>query len=209
MEPPAPLDSLCHAASRWADAPAEAWSDFRAAFSEKAYAKGDHIAFAGAPLRSVFFVAGGLLRLYYTDREGREWNKAFASEGGFTGSVASGLLGVPAPYAIEALEPSVVLVAGWDALETLYRKHASLERLGRRLAEQIVVKKELRERAFLELDATERYRAFVRDEPALSARLPLFHVASYLGVTDVSLSRIRGRLARAAAVSAGVATRTS
>jgi CRP-like cAMP-binding protein len=146
----------------------------------------------------VYFVATGLLRLYYTDREGREWNKAFIGDGGFAGSIAAGLLGVPAPYSIEALNASVVLSASWDALESLYDAHPALERLGRRIAEQIVVEKELRERAFLELDATERYEAFLQDKPDLAAQLPLYHVASYIGVTEVSLSRIRGRLARRA-----------
>ncbi len=204
MAQTAPHDRLLQAAARWAEAPSEAWADLRSSFAERAYSKGEHLARSGDPLRDVFFVASGLLRLYYTDGEGREWNKAFTPEGGFAGSVASGLLGVPAPYAVQALEPSVVLAAGWDTLEALYERHPPLERLGRRLAERIVVKKELRERAFLELNATARYRAFVRDEPALLARLPLYHVASYVGVTEVSLSRIRGRLARAGTDREGV-----
>ena len=107
-------------------------------------------------------------------------------------------MGVPAPYSVQALEPTVALSAAWADLEALYDRHPALERLGRRIAERIAVKKELRERALLELTATERYQAFVRDEPALFARLPLYHVASYVGVTEVSLSRIRGRLARRA-----------
>lgn len=184
------------AAARWTTAPPAAWDALAAAFTERSVEARHHLAFAGDPLRDVFFVAQGLLRLYYLDAKGHEWNKSFIAEGGFAGSVASGLLGLPAPYAIEALEPTDVLVASWDALEALYTQHPALERLGRRLAEQIVIKKELRERAFLELDATARYEAFVREQPALAARLPLYHVASYVGVSEVSLSRIRGRLAR-------------
>ena len=192
-------DRLLQSARRWAAADDAAWADFAAAFERRAYGRGDALVRAGDPAPDVYFVAGGLLRLYYTDREGREWNKAFTAEGGFAGSVASGLLGVPAPYGIEAFEPTTTLVVAWPALEALYSRHPALERLGRRLADQIAVKKELKERAFLELTAAERYQAFVRDEPALAARLPLYHVASYVGVTEVSLSRIRGRLARGGA----------
>ena len=191
-----PQDALIMAASQWARASDEAWADFANAFDERRVGKGDHLVFAGAALPEVLFVVAGLLRLYYTDREGREWNKTFAVGAGFTGSLASGLLGVPAPFSIQALEPTLVLAARWDALEALYDRHPALERLGRRVAEQVAVKKEMKERAFLEQTATERYEAFVRDEPDLAARLPLYHVASYVGVTEVSLSRIRGRIAR-------------
>ncbi|RMH50100.1 MAG: Crp/Fnr family transcriptional regulator [Bacteroidetes bacterium] len=190
--------ALIESASRWASASHEAWSDFASAFHEREFAQGDHLVLAGDVLTDVFFVVEGLLRLYYTDREGREWNKTFAKEGSFTGSIASGLLGVPAPFSIQALEPAVVLAARWDVLEALYDRHPALERLGRRLAEWIVVKKEMKERAFLEQTPTERYLAFVSEEPDLFARLPLYHVASYVGVSEVSLSRIRGRLARQA-----------
>ena len=198
MTPEPPHNVLVRSAARWATADADAWAAFRALFRTRAAGADDHLVRAGDALPDVFFVAGGLLRLYYTDRQGREWNKAFTPEGGFAGSLASGLLGVPAPYSVQAVEPSMVLVAAWADLEALYTRRPALERLGRRLAERIAVKKEMRERAFLEQTPTERWQAFARDEPRLVARLPLYHVASYLGMTAVSLSRIRGRLAREA-----------
>lgn len=188
--------SLIESASRFTSATSEAWSDFADAFRDLELGRGEPLALAGDALPDAFFVVEGLLRLYYTDGEGREWNKTFATEGSFTGSIASGLLGVPAPFSIQALEPTVVLAVRWDALEALYDRHPALERLGRRVAEQIAVKKEMKERAFLEQTPTERYQAFASREPDLLARLPLYHVASYVGVTEVSLSRIRGRIAR-------------
>ena len=201
MARPAPEDAharLIQSAQRWVTADDRVWDDFAGAFAVRTYDRSAHLVRAGNPAPEVHFVVEGLLRLYYTDREGREWNKAFTAEGGFAGSVAAGLLGVSASYGVQSLEPTTTLVTTWPALEALYDRHPPLERLGRRLAEQIAVKKELKERAFLERTATERYEAFVRDEPALAARLPLYHVASYVGVTEVSLSRIRGRLARTA-----------
>lgn len=196
MLPDASRSALTEAASQWTTAPDDAWADFEEAFDRREFGQGDHIILAGDAFPDAIFVTAGLLRLYYTDREGNEWNKAFAAAGGFTGSLASGLLGIPAPFSMQALEPTVVLAARWDALEALYERHPALERLGRRVAEQVVVKKEIKERAFLEHSATERYEAFVRNEPGLIGRLPLYHVASYIGVTEVSLSRIRGRIAR-------------
>ena len=191
-----PQTALIESATRWAVASDHAWADFERAFGERVVGEGEHLVRAGDALPDVLFVVEGLLRLYYTDREGREWNKTFAGAGAFTGSLASGLLGVPAPFSIQALEPTRVLAARWSALEALYDRHPGLERLGRRVAEQVAVKKEMKERAFLEQTATERYQAFVRERPGLAVRLPLYHIASYVGVTEVSLSRIRGRIAR-------------
>ena len=104
----------------------------------------------------------GLLRLYYADRDGREWNKGVAAEGTFTGSIAAGPLDLPAPPSVQALEPPSPLAARWGDLEALYDRHPALERLGRRFAERIVVRKEMRERAFLEQTATERYQEAIR-----------------------------------------------
>ena len=65
------------------------------------------------------------------------------------------------------------------------------ERLGRLLTEQLYIKKEQREAEFLLDDAPTRYRNFQKQYPGLEDRLPQYHVASYLGITPVALSRIR------------------
>lgn len=192
------LIPLRRSLAQWAEVDDADWAALAALFRPAAYEAGQHLVLPGAPMRDLYFVARGLLRLYYVDPDGRAWNKSFVAEGRFAGAFSSYMLNLPAPFAVEALEPVAVLAARWEELEALYERHPRLERLGRRFAEWLLVRKELRERAFLELDATARYQAFLRDEPALAARLPGFHVASYLGVTEVTLSRIRGRLARAA-----------
>lgn len=182
---------------QWVALPEAQWSELAALFRPADYVRAEHLVLAGAPMQDLFFVAGGLLRLYYTDADGQSWNKSFVQEGTFAGAFSSYVLGLPAPYAIEALEPTRVLAAHWSDVEALYDRHPAFERLGRRFAEWLLVRKELRERAFLEFDAAARYEAFLRDEPGLAERIPNYHIASYLGVTEVTLSRIRSRLARA------------
>jgi CRP-like cAMP-binding protein len=182
---------------RWVEMPDARWAELAACFRPVERGPAQHLVLPGAPMRELYFVARGLLRLYYLDAEGRMWNKSFVQEGRFAGAFSSYLLGLPAPFGIEALEPSAVLAARWADFETLCDRHPIFERLGRKFAEWLLVQKELRERAFLELDATARYQAFLRDQADLAERVSSRHVASYLGVTEVTLSRIRGKLARA------------
>jgi hypothetical protein len=71
-----------------------------------------------------------------------------------------------------------------------------IERLGRRLIELVLISKMQRERSFLQGDATSRYLDFIKQHPELTQRIPQYHLASYLGITEVSLSRICGKVAR-------------
>lgn len=182
------------AIGKWTVLNDASWARFAGIFAPADFEQGAHLVLPGAPLHKLYFVTRGMLRFYYIDAEGREWNKSFAGEGSFAGAFSSYLLALPAPYAIEALERTQLLVAPWASVEALYDSDPSIERLGRRFAEWLAVRKELRERAFLELDATQRYQHFVADHPGLVERLPAYHVASYLGVTEVALSRIKRKL---------------
>lgn len=188
-------------ATRWVEIPDPQWAALAACFRPVDRGRAQHLVLPGAPMQNVFFVARGLLRMYYLDADGRSWNKSFVQEGYFAGAFSSYLLGLPAPFGIEALEPTSVLAARWADVEALFDRHPALERLGRRFAEWLLVRKELRERALLELDATARYEEFLRDHADVAGRIPNYHVASYLGVTEVTLSRIRRKLGRTASQS--------
>ncbi len=151
---------------------------------------------AGAEAPDVFFVVRGLTRLYLLRQDGREINRAFHREGDFTGSHAAAATGAPSRTFVEALEPTEVLVLPFRELEALAAGLPPVQLFLRRAAEQRFWLKESREAELLGTTATERYLAIVRDAPWLLQRVPQRHLASYLGITEVSLSRIRGRLAR-------------
>lgn len=69
-----------------------------------------------------------------------------------------------------------------------------IERLGRKFVEQVLISKMQRERSFLQNDAKMRYLDFLNHFPDLAQRLSQYQLASYLGVSEVSLSRIRNQL---------------
>lgn len=100
---------------KWSPLPDPLWQQLAALFHPVDYERAAHLVLPGAPMQKFFFVARGLLRFYYIDAEGRAWNKSFVQEGSFAGAFSSYVLGLPAPYAVEALEPTDVLVARWAA----------------------------------------------------------------------------------------------
>ena len=186
------------ALSEWLDLPEPQWNDLAKIFGVKIFAPSEFVALPGERKHELLFVSEGLLRFYYVDSEGTESNKAFVAENTFAGSPVSFLLGLPTVYGIQALEKTTLLIADYADFNALLEQHPVFDRLGRIFAERLLIRKELRARSLLEQNATERYLNFVKNEPQMLQRVPQFHIASYLGITEVSLSRLRGSLAKKA-----------
>ncbi|WP_414588554.1 Crp/Fnr family transcriptional regulator [Scytonema sp. PCC 10023] len=123
--------------------------------------------------------------------DGMESNKAFIAENTFAGSLAAYNLDLPIVYGVQALEPTMLLTASFSDFVALFDQHPIFDRLGRKLAEWLLIRKELRARSLLQQQATERYLDFVKQYPDLVKRVPQYHIASYLGITEVSLSRLK------------------
>lgn len=145
----------------------------------------------GSSEHELLFVCRGLLRFYYPAEDGSESNKAFIAENAFAGALAASALNVPVIYGVEALEDTTLLVAKMADFTALFDEHPVFDRLGRKLTELLLVRKELRARSFLQQDAMARYLTFIKEHPDLVRRVPQYHIASYLGITEVSLSRIK------------------
>ncbi len=155
-------------------------------------AKHEFFCVAGSVPRSFGFVHSGLLRCYVSDGEGNEYNKIFFDEGKFPGAMAALLTSQPSKVAIQALEDTQMLSIDFEGFRGLLRQREDLMWFHIMYLEQNwLLKKEPRELALVQEDATARYRRFLREYPELNERLPLFHVASHLGITPTQLSRIR------------------
>lgn len=190
-----PYKALTEAVRRWVpldDARLGALTD---RFATREAPARTPVALPGDAAHEVLFVAEGLLRFYYPSDGGREANKAFVVEGEFAAALASARLGLPIVYGVEALEPTTYLAARIADLDALTEGDPVYERFGRKLAEYLLARKELRARSLLLQGAADRYLALVEARPDLVQRVPLYHLASYLGVTDVHLSRVRRELA--------------
>ncbi len=172
------------------------WQKLSLIFKEKNYEKGQNLIDPNMDKSKIFFVCKGLIRYYYLSEDGKEWNKAFINENTLSSSFTIDFLGDNSPYAVQALEDTAILISDYSQFEELFESNPSIERLGRMFIEKVLISKMKRERSFLSKSAKARYLDFLEHYPSLCKRIPQYHIASYLGIGEASLSRITGTLER-------------
>lgn len=153
--------------------------------------RGQYLLRAGQVATQVAIVVEGLLREHFVMADGVERTKAFVRAGELTGSLADLLAATPSRAFIVCEEPARLLVMPYGEMQSLARKFRAWRRFGARATERLLLVKAEREYELLGLDAQARYAAFSRRYPGLEARVAAKHVASYLGITPVHLSRLR------------------
>jgi CRP-like cAMP-binding protein len=154
--------------------------------------KGEHLCRQGDTSTSLFFVRSGLLRYYYL-ADGTEHTGQFFEAGMFVADVFALTNAAPALQNIDALADSELLIIPRAALYTAYDADHAIERFGRILMEEAMAGSQRRTASFLQLTPQQRYDRFVQLRPKIAARVPLYIVASFLGITPEALSRIRRR----------------
>ena len=152
--------------------------------------KGAHLVRIGKEVTDFFFIAYGLARVYYV-RNGEDVTDYFACDGDFIGAVPALFTGGRSNKAVETLEDSEVYHFSYAEFERLCLENHDIERAGRRLAVLAFLDVQQRIEDMRFLSARERYELLETRHPGITNRLPLRHVASYLGTTNVSISRIR------------------
>ncbi|GAB3641595.1 Crp/Fnr family transcriptional regulator [Spirosoma arcticum] len=156
--------------------------------------KHEHYLRAGEVCTQIAFINQGCLRYYYL-KDGTEFNGQFFFEGSWIGEYQSFLTGQPSIQYFDALENAELLVMQHRDLQKLYTDLPKFERFGRVLAENVVIGSQRRTASLLFDSPEERYLNLISDRPKVIERIPLHHIASYLGIKPESLSRIRKRLA--------------
>ena len=154
--------------------------------------KGEHLVREGDTAAHLYFVCTGVLRYYYL-ADGVEHTGQFFDAGMFLADVHSVSTGAPAEQNIDALESSDVLCIPLAAVRAAYDADHAYERFGRRVMEEAMAGSQRRSANLLKLSPEERYARFIATRPDVARRVPLYVIASYLGVTPEALSRIRRR----------------
>lgn len=156
--------------------------------------KGELFVRAGEVPEQIAFLDAGLMRLFYIRADGEEFTKSFLPEGEIVGAYSALLRREPSRLWIDALEDSSLLAAPYREYTRLAEIHPCWQIINRKIAEALFIKKEQREASLLLDNAETRYRTFLAEYPNLEHRLKQHQIASYLGITSVSLSRIRARM---------------
>jgi CRP-like cAMP-binding protein len=150
---------------------------------------------AGDVSRNEYFVKSGCLRAYTVDDKGMEHVVQFAIEDWWINDMYSFLTQTPATLFIEAMEDSEVVVINKEAYDELLRQVPKFERMFRIILQGAFIAQQRRIVENMSLPAHERYLLFQQRYPQFEQRLPQHQVASYLGITPESLSRIRRQIA--------------
>jgi CRP-like cAMP-binding protein len=167
------------------------WQRIKSLFIETKLKKGDYFIEEGQLATQFAFVQSGVIRGFYRDKQGTEYNKHFFVAPSIAGGYTSLITGKPNQISQQALTDCQLLQANYQTFTALYDICPDLERVGRRFAERYFVEKERKEIEIVLLDAESRYRLFQENYPGLEQHIPQYHIASFLGITPTQLSRIR------------------
>ncbi|WP_422092191.1 Crp/Fnr family transcriptional regulator [Tenacibaculum ovolyticum] len=141
--------------------------------------------------KHIGFLQTGIVRAFFLNQQGKEYNKQFFVGPSIIGAYTSLLTKKPNKIAQQALTDCEILIADFKEIEKLYEKSHNLERLGRKIAEFYFLEKEQKEIEMALLDADKRYAIMKKNFPYLERTIPQYHIASYLGITPTQLSRVR------------------
>ncbi|WP_375577985.1 Crp/Fnr family transcriptional regulator [Marivirga tractuosa] len=175
---------------------AESWNKFSDLFEPRILKKGDYFISEGKIAKELGFLEDGIIRVFYRNDKGAEYNKHFFVNPCLIGGYSSLITNKPTKINQQALTNCTIRVAKYTDVQALYSTCPDIERASRILAEYYFVQKEQREIEIVLLDAEERYLIFQKQFPKLEQQIPQYHIASYLGITPTQLSRIRKRLSR-------------
>ena len=161
----------------------------------KAYKKGEFFNEYHSVCKNLGFIIEGVFRIYRADEDtSEEKNLLFFSNGQFVASYTSFFSQKPCNYYTASVDASLILYIHIDNLHKLYKESHQWERFGRYIAETAFHQLMANTEGFLFKSAEERYMEMMEQHPEIFSSVPLYHLASYLGIKAPSLSRIRKRM---------------
>lgn len=154
--------------------------------------RGTHLLQPGQVAHRLYFVERGVVRGFYL-KDGREVSSWFMKEQDFIISIVSFFTQTPSLEYVELLEDATLWSLSYSQLQHLYQQFPAFNYVGRVLTENYYVLSERRTLNLRLQSAPARYEQLLADFPAIFQRVPLKHIASHLGLTPETLSRLRGR----------------
>ncbi len=181
----------------------EEWEILEPHLRRRVLQKGESIRFKDDIWNEVMFIEEGMVRSYIINDEGKEFTRQFyfnSPESSvanlFVLDLTSLTLQTPSIRGFEVLQDCIVTVVPGEILYHLYETDKNWERVGRKMAELAYIDMERFYHEMLTLTPAQRYRRLEKNMQSLLCRVSQYHVASYLGITPVSLSRIRKKMVK-------------
>jgi CRP-like cAMP-binding protein len=171
------------------------WNRIVPYFKEEILLKNEYFARENKTARQIAFLKTGVVRAFFINQEGKDYNKQFFVGKSIIGAYTSLLTGSANLIAQQALTDCVIYTCDYASLTKLYDECPDLERFARKIAEYYFLEKEKKEIEIVLLDASQRYALFKKEFPTLEQLITQFHIASYLGISATQLSRIRKQFA--------------
>ncbi|AQS93164.1 cAMP-binding protein [Polaribacter sp. BM10] len=152
--------------------------------------KGEILVREGQYSDKTFFIFNGCARAYYL-KDGKDISDWFAFDNDFISSINSFFLNIPSPHFIELLEDSIILEISKIDVEKLSDEHTDFERLSKIVVTKTMLRQQERISSMQFHSAEQKYDNILSIRPDITQRIPLTHIASYIGITLETLSRIR------------------
>lgn len=155
--------------------------------------RGDFLVKEGQICNKIAFIYEGLFRIYYL-KEGIEINTCFCKENSITSSFNSFIHHIPSNESIQAIEDSHIITLSSDHLNNLCKENSKWQNVRLLLTEKECLRLSDRANSLSFETALEKYRNLLKYQPEIIRRVSMQHIASYLGISRETLSRIRSRI---------------
>ena len=170
----------------------ECWSEIEPLIYIKELDKNDYFSKEGQSTKDIGFIFNGILRIYYLNAKGEEWNKHFLQKSDFIASSIS-----PEKKSItniQALTKTTILCVPYSELVKLSTKYNEISSFIQKLTFSYLEQKQDREISLLSEEAMNNYLNFRTSYSGLENKIQHYHIASYLGITPTQLSRLRKKI---------------
>lgn len=172
------------------------FEDSKSNFSIVHLKKGDFFIQQGNICRQIAFINKGSFRTFYLNDKAKEITACFRTEKTFVSSYKSFILQEPSFLSIIALEESELIVIDYDNLQNLYSSNMVWQKIGRLLAERSYIEMEDYASVLNNESAKEKYLRLINEQSEILQKANVEHLATYLGVTRRTLSRIRKEISK-------------
>lgn len=183
---------------KYAHIPPPEWEKMTNLLTPLQVDKNEYFIMQGDRPERLAIIVSGIFRVYCITESGDDKTLAFRTKGMALAAYTPFLENKKTWFSIQALEAGELVYILLDDFKKLTRGHPCWEKATKEYFIQLYIEKEEREKSFLTENAKTRYLRFKNKNPELEKRVHNFYVASYLGISPVSLSRIRGELKKSA-----------